>query len=259
MDLSIYQIDAFAENPFEGNPAAVVPLENWLPDEVLQNIAQENNLSETAYFVNEGNNYHIRWFTPVDEIELCGHATLASAYVIFEILGVQGDEILFQSMSGQLKVARKGKLIVLDFPISGISRCAIPHEITRAFHKEPSEVWKSDDYMAVFENESDIISLSPDFRILSELDCRGVIATARSEHTDFVCRFFAPKYGVDEDPVTGSAFCKLIPYWVDRLGKKKLSAAQLSKRGGKLECELAEDRVLIAGQAVLYLEGTIRL
>ena len=259
MKLNIYQIDAFAENIFEGNPAAICPLDEWLPDEVLQNIAQENNLSETAYFIKEGNDYHIRWFTPTVEVNLCGHATLASAYVIFEILGLKNDEILFQSRSGELRVARKGKMIELDFPKSEISQCGIPAEITQAFGKKPIEVWQSDDYIAVYENESDIVSISPDFAILGQLDCRGVIATSQGEEADFVSRFFAPRFGINEDAVTGSAHCELMPYWASKLGRNKLSAAQLSKRGGKLQCELAGERVLIAGKAVKYLEGAIEI
>ncbi|MCG6938482.1 MAG: PhzF family phenazine biosynthesis protein [Gammaproteobacteria bacterium] len=259
MKLSVYQIDAFAENVFTGNPAAIVPLDEWLPDRVLQNIAQENNLSETAYFIKEGGSYHIRWFTPTVEVELCGHATLASAYVIFEIIGHQNNEIIFQSKNGELKVTKKGELLELDFPSSTVSKCETPVEITRAFGKQPLEVWKADDYLAVYENESDIVSFAPDFNVLRELKCRGVIVTARGETTDFVSRFFAPRYGIDEDPVTGSAHCELMPYWVNVLGKTNLSAAQLSSRGGKLQCELAGDRVLIAGKTVKYLEGTIEI
>lgn len=259
MKLSIFQIDAFAENIFEGNPAAVVPLEAWLPDDVLQSIAQENNLSETAYFIKDAQNYHIRWFTPTVEVDLCGHATLAAAHVIFEILNLQKDKVVFHSKSGALKVTKKGDLIELDFPVSVIEKCEVPSEITRAFGKEPREVWKADDYIAVYESEADILSLSPDLSILSELECRGVIATSRGEKTDFVSRFFAPRYGINEDPVTGSAHCELMPYWVKVLGKEKLSAAQLSKRGGKLQCELIDNRVLIAGKAVTYLEGSIEI
>ncbi len=259
MKLSIFQIDAFTEKLFEGNPAAVIPLEEWLPDDLLQNIARENNLSETAYFIKKNNEYHIRWFTPSTEVDLCGHATLASAHVIFEILAPQSNNIVFHSKSGKLNVARKDKLIELDFPVSSIAKCETPIEITKAFGKAPIEVWKSDDYIAVYENELDIVSLSPDFNILSELKCRGVIATSRGESTDFVSRFFAPRYGINEDSVTGSAHCELMPYWVKQLGKDKLSAAQLSKRGGKLQCELAGKRVLISGYSVKYLEGTIEV
>jgi len=257
--LSIFQIDAFAEKVFQGNPAAVIPLEAWLPDDLLQDIAQENNLSETAYFIKQGDGYHIRWFTPMVEVDLCGHATLATAHVIFETLGFQGNEIVFHSKSGELKVTKRNDLIELDFPVSTISQCETPIEIIQAFGKEPVEVWKSDDYIAVYENESDIVSLSPDFSILNKLECRGVVATARGEKTDFVSRFFAPRCGINEDPVTGSAHCELTPYWTKQLGKNKLSAAQLSKRGGKLQCELLGKRVLIAGKAITYLEGSIKV
>ena len=257
MKLTIFQIDAFAEKVFEGNPAAICPLDNWLPDDVLQNIARENNLSETAFFVKQADGYHIRWFTPTIEVKLCGHATLASAYVLFEILGTTDSEIVFQSRSGKLNVTKRGELFEMDFPRSSISQCEIPVEITRAFGKAPVEVWRSDDYMAVYDNESDIKSLSPDFGILAELECRGVMATSRGSETDFVSRFFAPRSGINEDPVTGSAHCALVPYWANELGKNRLTAAQLSKRGGRLHCELAGDRVLIAGNAVKYLEGSI--
>ncbi len=202
MKLSIYQIDAFAEKVFEGNSAAVCPLDEWLSDDVLQNIAQENNLSETAYFIKEDDKYHIRWFTPTVEVNLCGHATLACAYVIFEILRLESDEIVFNSKSGELKVVRKGGLIELDFPKSTIEQCETPDEIIKAFGKKPIEVWKSDDYIAVYANEADIVSLSPDFGVLGQLECRGVVATSRGEETDFVSRFFAPRYGINEDPVT---------------------------------------------------------
>ena len=257
MELSIYQIDAFAEHVFEGNPAAVCPLDAWLSDDVLQNIALENNLSETAYFVKENEKYHIRWFTPLVEVDLCGHATLASAYVIFEIFGHQDSDIVFHSKSGELKVFRKAEMLELDFPVSPIKRCKTPNEIVKALGKSPVEIWKSDDYLVVYDYESDIRLLSPDFNILGKLDCRGVIVTSKGTESDFVSRFFAPRCGVNEDPVTGSAHCVLVPYWAKQLGKTKLSAAQLSKRGGKLQCELIGERVLIAGKAVKYLEGKI--
>ncbi len=259
MKLSIYQIDAFAEKIFKGNSAAICQLDEWLPDEILQNIAQENNLSETAYFIKQDGKYHIRWFTPTVEVNLCGHATLACAYVIFEVLGLESDVILFHSKSGELKVTQKENLIELDFPVSTVSKCEIPHEITKAFGKEPIEVWRADDYLVVYENEADIVSLSPDFYVLSQLECRGIIATSRGEETDFVSRFFAPRCGVNEDPVTGSAHCELMPYWARKLGKNMLTAAQLSKRGGKLQCKLVGDRVLISGNAVKYLEGEIEI
>ncbi len=259
MELTIYQIDAFAGKVFEGNSAAVCPLDGWLPDEVLQNIALENNLSETAFFVKEKNKYNIRWFTPTVEIDLCGHATLASAYVIFDILGSEKRKIIFHSKSGELKVRKKEKFIELDFPVSKIQRSQIKQEIIDALGKEPVEVWKSEDYLVVYENESDILSLSPNFNALSKLDCRGVIVTAEGQKVDFVSRFFAPKCGINEDPVTGSAHCSLAPYWSDRLKKTILYAKQLSKRGGKLKCEISGDRILIAGKAVKYLEGKINI
>jgi len=259
VEVKIFQIDAFAETVFEGNPAAVCPLDKWLPDDVLQRIAQENNLSETAFFIKEGNSYHIRWFTPVFEVDLCGHATIATAFVIFEILKNEIQKITFNSRSGELIVTKKGEYIELNFPVAEIIQCETPPQISQAFGKEPIEVWCSDDYMVVFENESDIKSLSPNFTILNELECRGVIATSKGSEVDFVSRFFAPRCGVNEDPVTGSAHCKLIPYWAQRLGKNSLTALQLSQRGGKLLCELINDHVLIAGKAVKYLEGTIEI
>ena len=259
MKLSIYQIDAFAEEVFKGNPAAVCPLDDWLADEILQSIALENNLSETAFFVLKDGSYEIRWFTPVVEVDLCGHATLASAYVIYEILGHEGDEISFTSRSGELKVTRKRGMLELDFPLSEIYQCETSEDLRIGLGREPIEVWRADDYMAVFENESDIRSLTPHFDALAKLECRGIIATAPGDQTDFVSRFFAPRCGVDEDPVTGSAHCELVPYWVARLGKAELSAAQLSKRGGMLQCALSGRRVLISGRAVKYLEGTIEI
>ncbi len=259
MKLSIYQIDAFAEDVFKGNPAAVCLLEEWLPDEVLQNIALENNLSETVFLVNRGETYEIRWFTPVVEVDLCGHATLASAYVIYEICGHKDNEIVFTSRSGELTVRRKELMLELDFPVSDIFQCEISDDMKLGLGKEPLEVWRSDDYIAVFESESDILSLAPDFSTLAKLECRGISVTAPGEKTDFVSRFFAPKCGVNEDPVTGSAHCELMPYWVARLGRNELSAAQLSKRGGMLQCTLSGKRVLISGKAVKYLEGTIEI
>jgi len=259
MEITIYQIDAFAEKVFEGNSAAVCPLNDWLPDDLLQNIALENNLSETAFFVKEKNKYNIRWFTPTVEINLCGHATLASAYVIFEILGSESSNIIFNSKSGELKVGKKGKFIELDFPVSKIHKHHIKQDIIEALGKKPVEVWKSEDFLAIYENESDILSLSPNYNTMSKLDCRGVIVTAEGKKTDFVSRFFAPRCGINEDPVTGSAHCSLAPYWSNRLKKSIFTAEQLSKRGGKLQVEIDGGRVLIAGRAVKYLEGKINI
>ncbi len=257
MKLPLYQIDTFTEQVFKGNPAAVCPLEAWLPDQVLQNIAAENNLSETAFFIDDTDGFHIRWFTPTVEVELCGHATLASGHVLFNIMGEHADEIVFHSMSGDLLVTRKESFIELNFPRYQLSECPTPDELIDAFGVEPVQVLKSDDYLAVYESEQDIRKLSPNFDILRRLNCRGVIVTSQGSRTDFVSRFFAPRYGINEDPVTGSAHCALVPYWVGVLGKTQFTAAQLSERGGFLKCESIGDRVLIGGEAVTYLEGFI--
>lgn len=259
MEIAIYQIDAFAEKPFEGNPAAICPLKSWLPDTVMQSIAEENNLSETAFFVPEENGYHIRWFTPVSEVDLCGHATLASAYVLFEILGIDANTIEFISRSGALTVSREKEWLVMNFPSQPPELCETPKEIIKAFGKRPTECLKSEDYLVVFENEKDILEITPDFEELKKLDLRGIIITAKSQKYDFVVRFFAPRYGINEDPVTGSAYTQLMPYWSQKLNAKKLHARQVSKRGGELFCELEENRVNIFGKAVQYLEGKIQI
>jgi predicted PhzF superfamily epimerase YddE/YHI9 len=257
MEISLYQIDAFASDLFTGNPAAVCPLDEWLSDETMQAIAAENNLSETAFFVPKDNGFHIRWFTPVSEVDLCGHATLASAYVLFDILGYPKDKIEFASRSGTLAVTRDRDWFVMDFPAHPPVPCAIPAEIIQAFDATPVECLKSEDYVVVFEREADIESASPDFELLKKLDLRGVTITAKSTRYDFVARFFAPRYGIPEDPVTGSAYTQLAPYWASQTGLRKFRAKQLSPRGGELICEIADDRVLIAGKAVKYLEGKI--
>ncbi|MEE8399853.1 MAG: PhzF family phenazine biosynthesis protein [Desulfobacterales bacterium] len=257
MKIPLYQIDAFASRLFEGNPAAVCPLDQWLPDETMQSIASENNLSETAFFVPEGDGFHIRWFTPASEVDLCGHATLASAYVIFNILGYGKDTIAFDSRSGVLIVAKDGEWLVLDFPAQPPVPCDTPEGIIKAFGMEPVECLKAEDYVVVFEGERDIESADPDFAQLMKLDLRGVIITATSSRYDFVARFFAPQYGIPEDPVTGSAYTQLAPYWASKIGPKRFSVRQMSARGGELTCEVAGDRVLISGKAVKYLEGEI--
>ncbi len=257
MEISLYQIDAFASDLFTGNPAAVCPLDEWLSDETMQAIAAENNLSETAFFVPMDNGFHIRWFTPVSEVDLCGHATLASAYVLFDILKYPKDKIDFASRSGTLSVTRDGDWFVMDFPAQPPVPCDIPAEIIQAFDATPVECLKSEDYVVVFEREADIESANPDFELLKKLDLRGVTITAKSTRYDFVARFFAPQYGIPEDPVTGSAYTQLAPYWAAKTGLKKFRAKQLSPRGGELTCEIADDRVLIAGKAVKYLEGKI--
>ena len=257
MELDLYQIDAFASQPFEGNPAAVCPLDEWLPDEMMQSIAEENNLSETAFFVPTGDGFHIRWFTPNSEVDLCGHATLASAYVLFNILGYKGDRVVFDSRSGILTVTRDDEWLIMDFPAQPPVLCDIPPEIENAFGVAPVECLKSEDYMVVFEREREIETANPDFAQLQKLDLRGVIITAKSSGYDFVTRFFAPKYGVFEDPVTGSAYTQLAPYWASRLGKKRFNVKQVSSRGGELSCEIVDDRVHISGKAVKYMEGKI--
>lgn len=259
MKLSIYQIDAFANRSFEGNPAAICPLQSWLPDDVMQSIAEENNLSETAFFVPTENGYHIRWFTPVAEVDLCGHATLASAYVIFTFLGFTENTISFESKSGVLEVERNEDLLVMDFPSQPPIPCQLPEEIIRAFKNTPIECLKSEDYIVVFRNEEEIASAHPDFVALSKLDLRGVIITAKSSAYDFVDRCFFPKLGIDEDPVTGSAYTQLIPYWSKALKVSKLHAKQMSSRGGEVFCEAAGNRVSIAGKSVTYLVGEIEI
>lgn len=260
MKLPIYQIDAFAEKVFEGNPAAIVPLENWLTDLEMQKIALENNLSETAFFVPVERGFHIRWFTPVAEVNLCGHATLATAHVIFNHLNFEGNEILFNSKSGILKVTRENDLIVLNFPASPVNSVEIPADIAKAFHIQPVACYRGrDDYMLVYKNETQVKELKPDFQQLVYAKTRGVICSSLSEKYDFVSRFFAPAVGVNEDPVTGSAHTMLIPFWSEKLGKKELTARQISARGGILHCKNLGERVAIGGKAVTYLVGEIQV
>lgn len=259
MTIPIYQADAFTDKLFGGNPAAICPLQEWLPDETMQKIAIENNLAETAFFVKNQAGYKLRWFTPEYEIDLCGHATLASAHILFTELGHQNDTIDFETVkAGVLHVKKDGDKYTMDFP----SRPAIPIELPVGLaealsEKPPLEVLRSRDYLLVYESEDDIRDISPDFFALSKMDTVGVIVTARGKKADFVSRFFAPGAGIQEDPVTGSAHCNLIPYWAAKLRKNKLHAYQLSARGGELWCELKGERVLISGKAVTYLKGEI--
>jgi predicted PhzF superfamily epimerase YddE/YHI9 len=257
MKLDMYQVDAFADELFSGNPAAVVPLEDWIPDEVMQAIAQENNLSETAFFVPEGDGFRIRWFTPTVEVELCGHATLASAHVLFVHRGFEGDEVSFQSCSGSLRVGRDGEMLVLDFPSKPPVPCPPPQLVIDGLGVEPQETLVAANYLAVFGREEEVSVLRPDFRPLARLGERGLIVTAPGDRCDFVSRYFAPSWGIDEDPATGSTHCELTPYWAQRLGSNRLSARQLSKRGARLECELRGERVAIGGRAVTFLTGSI--
>jgi len=259
MRIPIYQIDAFTNLQFKGNPAAVCPLESWISDELMQKIAAENNLSETAFFVKEGEDYHLRWFTPKAEIELCGHATLASAYVIFTYLDKNISHIKFHTLSGVLEVTKEGNLFSMVFPSIESEKCEAPKELIKGLGKRPIEVYKATNYMAVFETEEEILDLQLDMAELKKLDAHGVIVTAKGKDVDFVSRFFAPKLGVDEDPVTGSAHCALIPYWQKKLNKSDFVALQLSQRTGKLHCTYLGEKVKMAGEAAPYLEGYINI
>ena len=257
--MKIYQVDAFTEKVFGGNPASVCPLEQWLSDEVMQQIAMENNLSETAFFVESGGSFNIRWFTPEMEIDLCGHATLASAHVIFEHLKFKEDVIKFEYGGGALSVEKKKDVLSMDFPSMVYQKTKITDLLSSGLGKEPNELYKARDLMAVFDSEQDIISLKPDFDKLCDLEALGIIATAPGDEVDFVSRFFAPRAGINEDPVTGSAHCMLIPFWAERLGKKSMKARQLSQRKGELFCEHNGDRVNIAGKAITYMIGDITI
>jgi PhzF family phenazine biosynthesis protein len=262
MQVPLYQVDAFAGRRFAGNPAAVCPLEAWLGDDLMQAIANENNLAETAFFVREGpegsGHYRIRWFTPTHEIELCGHATLAAGYVVARHVDPAAREIVFASKSGPLRVSRDGELFVLDFPAIPPRPAPAPEGLAAALGATPAETlgvgfWS----LAVFRHAGEVAALKPDMARLSALAPDAVIASAPGENCDFVSRCFVPKLGIPEDPVTGSAHCVLTPYWAARLGKKKLAARQISARGGELDCGLAGARVTIAGKVVPYLEGRI--
>lgn len=259
MEIPFYQIDAFASRVFSGNPAGVCLLQSWLPDDVLQAIAAENNLSETAFLVKADGFFDLRWFTPAVEIDLCGHATLASGHLIFELLNFAGDSILFKSKSGDLYVHRKDGLLFLDFPSRKPETCAMPQGLEDMLGVSPAHVACSRDLMAVLDDEEAVRTLAPDLDAVAGLDAFALIVTAPGKEVDFVSRFFAPGAGIPEDPVTGSAHCTLIPYWAERLNKKNLHALQLSKRGGELFCEDKGDRVLIGGHCAIYLSGTITL
>jgi PhzF family phenazine biosynthesis protein len=259
MKIRQYQVDAFTEKLFAGNPAAVCPLDAWLDDDLLQAIAEENNLSETAFFVPHENGFQLRWFTPVAEVDLCGHATLASAHVLFEELGYPNSSIEFDTRSGKLFVGKMKGRLVMEFPVVHVQPCEPPLALLDALGKTPREVLVGDDYIAVFDNEVDVLALIPDLVVLKRLDRRGVIVTAPGTQTDFVSRFFAPKLGIAEDPVTGSAHCALTPYWAPKLGKTNLTGFQASKRGGYVGCELRGDRVLLTGIAVTFMKAEIEL
>ncbi|MDH5601620.1 MAG: PhzF family phenazine biosynthesis protein [Gammaproteobacteria bacterium] len=263
MKLPIYQVDAFASKTFEGNPAAICPLKQWLDDDTMLSIAGENNLSETAFYVMTSKGFHIRWFTPTTEVDLCGHATLAAAHVIFNEFDYQADSISFESRSGLLSVKKNDSLLEMDFPAQPATACDLPTELEQAFSIKPLECLESEDYLLVFNSEADIINAEPKLELLKNIKRRGVIITAESSSYDFVSRFYAPKYGIDEDPVTGSAYTQLAPYWETRLGKNQFHAKQLSTRGGEVYCGThfgdMGKRVSIAGTAVKYLQGEITI
>ncbi len=260
MKIPVFKLDAFTDRLFAGNPAAVCPLNEWLSDELLQNIAKENNLSETAFFVKNKESFSIRWFTPVTEVDLCGHATLASAAVIFEKLGYKLDTILFESRSGMLTVIKDRDLYVLNFPTDKPLPVDLPGELVEAIGERPDEAYQGkEDYLLVYDSEDKIAELKPDFRKLALISTRGVIVTAPASGYDFISRFFAPAAGIDEDPVTGSAHTMLTPYWSKKLKKKELSARQISSRGGILHCHDKGERTEISGRAVFFLEGLIEV
>jgi PhzF family phenazine biosynthesis protein len=260
MRLPIYQVDAFAERVFDGNPAAVVPLESWLPDATMQAVAAENNLAETAFFVREGADYGLRWFTPKVEVPLCGHATLASGFVILTLLDPSQKRVRFHTKSGALDVTREGELFSLDFPSRALEPSDEEKAVATALGGMPVSVQLSvDRYMVVYKTAAEVRALAPDLRALMATKRGRAIATAPGDDCDFVSRFFAPSAGIDEDPVTGSAHCTLVPYWAARLGKAKLLARQVGPRGGTLHCTHAGNRTIMAGTAKLYLEGAIHV
>jgi PhzF family phenazine biosynthesis protein len=263
MKLPIYQVDAFTDRIFAGNPAAVMPLDKWLSDDLLQHIAIENNLSETAYLVPRDEGYDLRWFTPGVEVNLCGHATLASAHVLFEYLDHPSDEILFHTLSGELKVRRSERGLTLDFPAIEMTSAPVKEPICEALGAMAisASIPVTDPWMVIYEfaNEQQVRELEPDFRALLAASDHAIVATAAAEQGDFVSRFFGPQVGVDEDPVTGSAHCCLTPYWAHKLGRTKLNARQISPRGGDLACELSGGRVFMTGSAVMFMQGTIEI
>lgn len=260
MKLPIYQVDAFTSELFRGNPAAVVLLDKWLDDKILQNIAAENNLAETAFIVKESDHYKIRWMTPTIEVPLCGHATLASGYVLFNIIDKKLEKIKFMSQSGELIVEKNGELLTMDFPAQKPVLTEITGNITKCFDKKPVEALVNGFYvLIVFDSEEYVRNYNPNFELLKLIHDHGVIISAKGKDADFVSRMFAPNDGINEDPVTGSAHTVLVPYWSEKLGKKNFRALQVSKRGGELFCEDAGERIKISGKAALYMEGTVFL
>ena len=259
MKLDIFQIDAFTDKVFGGNPAAVIPLSHWLDDETLQHIATENNLSETAFFVKKQDVFELRWFTPVAEVNLCGHATLAAAFVLFEELKHPEDSIRFSTKSGLLEVHKKEKSIELNFPVDSLEKGDVAN-YQSLFNKKPKEAWKGkEDVLLVFQDEDEVQQLIPNLAKIATTPCRGVVASAKGNQVDFVSRFFTPQLGINEDPVTGSAHTSLVPFWAKKLKKSQFKAKQISKRGGDLVCEIKENRVFISGQAVCFMRGEISI
>ena len=260
-NIKIYQVDAFASELFSGNPAAVCPLNDWLPDEVMQSIALENNLSETAFFIKDKDDFFLRWFTPKVEIDLCGHATLAAAHIIYSEMNYKPDNIEFKIKSGDiLNVNRNQNKLSMNFPAyEPISVDQNLDELYNALGLRPLLFLHGNYGLAVFKNENEIIKIAPNFNVLEELPYNGIIVTAPGNNVDFVSRFFGPKLGITEDPVTGGAHCDLIPYWSKRLNKKDMIAKQLSKRGGELYCSYLGDRVIIGGNAITYMQGELLL
>ena len=259
MKICLYQVDAFTDRVFGGNPAAVCPLETWLETSLMQNIAAENNLSETAFYVKKGDRFEIRWFTPKIEIDLAGHPTLATAHVIFNHTDYNDNQIIFSSSGGELIVTRSNDLLLMDFPARPPQAVRAPGALVKGLGLETLEAWKARDYLVLFSSQEDILSIKPKFDLLAEVDCLGIIVTSKGNRSDFVSRFFAPRAGINEDPVTGSAHTTLIPFWAKKLNKKSLHAFQLSLRKGELFCEDRGDRVTIGGRAVTYLKGEIQL
>ncbi len=263
MRLKIFQVDAFAQKAFDGNPAAVCPLDEWPTDQLMQKIAQENNLSETAFFVPFKNGFRLRWFTPLEEVDLCGHATLATAHVLFNHLRhllKNNDDITFYSNSGELQVRQTAQGICMDFPAVPNKVVVAPTDLLLGLKGiTPTQVLAGSDYLVVLENEQQLKEIQPDFSHWLNLDLRGVILTAQGTDYDFVSRCFFPKLGVNEDPVTGSAHCQLVPFWSDQLNKTEFHALQASNRTGKIKCELKSNRVLLTGRCVDYLVGEIHV
>jgi PhzF family phenazine biosynthesis protein len=260
LKIPAYHIDAFAGAVFSGNPAMVCPLDHWLDDETLQLIARENSVPVTAFFVEREDHHELRWFTPIVELKLCGHGTLAAAAVLFDFLGTAKESLTFKTVGGTFDVVKEGQLLCMAFPILDAEPCSTkPEDLIYALGREPKEVLKDRNYLAVYEREDDIRAITPDLERLKEVDCLGVIVTAKGDKSDFVSRYFAPSIGISEDAATGSTHCTLAPYWSKKLGARKLHALQLSQRGGELWCECLDDRVRITARAVRYAEGFLYL